>query len=89
MSDGYRMPEVYTVRGICDLYRGFYNNWNRERLEGAFQELGVLENERIGNLSRGEYFRVQLALGLAHQADIFLLDEAGLEMESGYPGKSI
>ena len=59
------------------------------RLEGAFQELGVLENERIGNLSRGEYFRVQLALGLAHQADIFLLDEAGLEMESGYPGKSI
>ena len=89
MLDGHQMPEVYTVRSICDLYQGFYNNWNQERLEGAFQELGVLENERIGNLSRGEYFRVQLALGLAHQADIFLLDEAGLEMESGYPGKSI
>ncbi|RKI39660.1 ABC transporter ATP-binding protein [bacterium D16-51] len=81
VSDGYRMPVNYTVQSVCDLYRGFYNNWNQEILEEFFRKMGVLGNEQIGNLSRGGYFRMQLALGLAHRADVFLMDEATSGMD--------
>lgn len=75
VSDDHVMPEMYTVSGVCSLYREFYQQWDQEALEQAFIQLGVPGNERIGGLSRGEYFRMQIALGIAHQADVFLMDE--------------
>lgn len=75
VSDDHRMPAVYTVKEVCKLYQYFYEDWSQEILEKSFRRFGVLENEQIKNLSRGGFFRMQLALGLAHKADVFLLDE--------------
>lgn len=75
VSDDHMMPGVYTVREVSKLYQDFYDCWSQEILERSFRQFGVLENEQIKNLSRGGFFRMQLALGLAHRADVFLLDE--------------
>ena len=75
VSDDHVMPEMYTVSEVCSLYQEFYGQWNQETLEQSFVRLGMPGNERIGGLSRGEYFRFQIALGLAHRADVFLMDE--------------
>lgn len=75
VSDDHRMPEVYTVQEVCNLYSSFYERWSSQRLEAAFARLDVPRNQQIQGLSRGEYFRMQIALGIAHQADVFLMDE--------------
>lgn len=75
VSDDHGMPGVYTVCDVCRLYQDFYEDWSQETLEKYFRKFGVLENEQIKNLSRGGFFRMQLAMGMAHKADVFLLDE--------------
>lgn len=75
VSDEHTMPGVYTVYDVCRLYQYFYDNWSQEILEKSFRQFGVPGNEQMKNLSRGGFFRMQLALGMAHKADVFLMDE--------------
>ena len=73
--DEHTMPGVYTVYDVCRLYQHLYDNWSQEILEKSFRQFGVPGNEQMKNLSRGGFFRMQLALGMAHKADVFLMDE--------------
>lgn len=80
-----------TVRGVVELGRfpslGLFRRMahaDRERVERALEELGILElaDRQIRMLSGGQQQRVFLARALAQGGDIFLLDEpfAGLDL---------
>jgi ABC-type Mn2+/Zn2+ transport system ATPase subunit len=80
-----------TVRGVVELGRypalGLFQRMglaDRDRVEGALEELGILElaDRQIRMLSGGQQQRVFLARALAQGGDIFLLDEpfAGLDL---------
>lgn len=75
VSDDYAMPWGYRVYQVCELYKPFYDNWNQGVLEKYLSVLEVPVGEIMENLSRGEFFRMQIALGLAHGATLFLMDE--------------
>lgn len=75
VSDDYKLPDVYTVYDICDLFRGFYDHWSQEILEKSLKQLGLFKEKLVRNLSRGEIFRLQMAMGMAQQARVFLMDE--------------
>lgn len=81
VSDDHRMPDVYTVQEACHLYEALYDRWEQSVLEKYLAQLGVLPEEQINKLSRGEFFRVQIALGLAHGARVFLMDEVTSGMD--------
>ncbi len=81
VSDEHLIPEIYPVRKICGLYKDFYDNWSQERLEKYLTQLEVPGDVLTSQLSRGEFFRMQIAVGLAHHAKVFLMDEVTSGMD--------
>ena len=81
VSDDHRLPEVFTVYDTCGLYRGFYDHWDQKGLDHWLERMGLLREKQVRSLSRGEYFRMQIAMGLAHRARIFLMDEVTSGMD--------
>lgn len=75
VSDDHRMPSCFTAKEIGSLYQCFYERWDQEMLEQYFSQWKVPANAPVSELSRGEFCRMQLALGLAHHATVFLMDE--------------
>jgi ABC-2 type transport system ATP-binding protein len=53
----------------------YYPNWDNTYAEHLRRALGVLPEERVGGLSKGETRRLQLVLALAHRPSLLLLDE--------------
>jgi ABC-2 type transport system ATP-binding protein len=53
----------------------FYPRWDHAYADHLTHALGVVPEQRVGGLSKGETRRLQLVLALAHRPSLFLLDE--------------
>lgn len=60
----------------------FYPGWSDERFRRLLAEFGVPPRKRFKTLSKGTQMKLALALALAHDADLLLMDEptAGLDL---------
>jgi len=60
----------------------FYPGWSDDRYRQLLDEFGVPRRKRFKTLSRGTQMKLALALALAHDADLLLMDEptAGLDL---------
>lgn len=81
VSDDHMIPKMYSVRKVFGLYKNFYEEWSQERFEKALTQFEVPGDALVSDLSRGEFFRMQIALGLAHHAKVFLMDEVTSGMD--------
>ena len=81
VSDEHNIPGMYSVRKVCGLYKNFYAEWSQERFEKALAQFELPGDALVSGLSRGEFFRMQIALGLAHHAKVFLMDEVTSGMD--------
>ena len=61
----------------------FYSGWDNDRYRRLLGEFGVPERKRFKSLSKGMQMKLALAIALAHDADLLLMDEptAGLDLE--------
>lgn len=61
----------------------FYPGWSGDTYRRLLGEFGVPERKRFKTLSKGMQMKLALALALAHDADLLLMDEptAGLDLE--------
>ncbi len=64
-----------TIEDHVDLMKNFVNDWDPEREKELFELLELHPGQKIKSLSKGYRKRVQILLGLARKAKIFLLDE--------------
>lgn len=60
---------------------GFYENWSDTCFRQWLKEFHVPGGVSLSNLSRGEYIKFQVAFAMAHDASLFLLDEATAGMD--------
>ncbi len=81
VSDDWLIPGKYMPGQLCDLYSCFYEKWNQALLEQCLTEWQVPQSQRVDSLSRGERFRLQIAIGMAHDASLFLMDEVTAGMD--------
>ena len=63
------------------IFRKFYDNWNEELFEHYMEKWSIPLKEKTGNLSTGTKTKAMIALALAHEPKILILDEptAGLD----------
>lgn len=59
----------------------FYEAWSEKRFREAMKRMDCDVRQIVGNMSRGEFIRFQLAFAYGHQAGIYLMDEATAGMD--------
>lgn len=75
VSDDHLFPWNYNLRQIGSLYSCLYDKWDSDLLEEKAEQFELPWLQMVESLSRGEKFRMQIVLGMAHGADVFLMDE--------------
>jgi ABC-2 type transport system ATP-binding protein len=75
-------PHDATARDLGRALGPFYPGWSDERYRSLLREFDVPEARRFKKLSQGMQMKLALALALAHDADLLLMDEptAGLDL---------
>ncbi len=68
--------EWMTVREYNAFLAGCYPKWNQGAVSGVLSRVGLVEKDRLGDLSRGQRALAALAAAIGHEPDLLLLDEA-------------
>ncbi len=69
------IPLWMTVKQLLDFYQDFYADFRRDAAEEMLQRLGVRQNQRIKQMSKGTREKVQLIAVMSRAARLYLLDE--------------
>ncbi len=63
------------VKDLLRMFSDFYRDFNTEKALNMLSSLGISENERIKNMSKGNKEKVQLIMVMSREASLYLLDE--------------
>jgi len=76
-----RFPEDLRLETIASAVSAFYLRWDDTRFRGFLEEFGLQSRQVFKKLSHGMKMKFSLAIALAHNADLILMDEptAGLD----------
>ena len=64
-----------SVKQLLNYFADFYEDFDRERAATMLSHLGILETQRIRQMSKGTREKVQLILVMSRRAKLYLLDE--------------
>lgn len=83
VGDTSEFPNM-TVNEFCDLYAGFYSNFDDELFKQCISEFGLLRDSSLKRLSFGDKRKVVLSFALATRCRLLLFDEPtnGLDIPS-------
>ena len=69
------LPNWMDVTQALDMYEDFYADLDRKRALEMLAHLGIVEKQRIRQMSKGTKEKVQLILVMSRAAKLYLLDE--------------
>ncbi|MBR3077715.1 MAG: ABC transporter ATP-binding protein [Oscillospiraceae bacterium] len=69
------LADWMNVRQLLNYFGDFYADFDRQRAETMLNHLGISENQRIKQMSKGTREKVQLILVMSRRARLYLLDE--------------
>ena len=69
------LPEWMSARQLMDFYADFYADFDRARAADMLSRLGLGEQLRVSQMSKGMKEKVQLILVMSRRARLYLLDE--------------
>ncbi len=83
VGDTSEFPSM-TVNEFCDLYAGFYSNFDNELFRQCISEFGLFPESSLKRLSFGDKRKVVLSFALATRCKLLLFDEPtnGLDIPS-------
>ena len=67
--------EHMRVQDILSYYTDFFSNFSTERASAMLDALEIDRRSRLSSLSKGTKEKVQLALVMSRDADLYILDE--------------
>ena len=85
-SIGYISDEQKFFEGLSagkngELLGVFYENWDKELFEEMLKKMNLPVSKKVGNMSRGEKVKFQMAFAMAHHSKLYLIDEATAGMD--------
>ncbi len=64
-----------TVEQLVDLFADFYTDFNVAKVNNLLQDLNIPVQKKLKTLSKGTQEKVQLALVMSREAEVYCLDE--------------
>ena len=81
LAEGHPLYGWMRIREHAEFMRAYYPTWDQEWLNGTLDRYGLDPSQRIRTLSRGQRAQVALALCLAPQPELLILDDPTLGLD--------
>ena len=81
LAEGHHVYGWMTVRECGRFQASFYPRWNDGVFQGVLKHFGLKPDAKAGDLSRGERAGLGLALTLAPQPELLILDDPALGLD--------
>lgn len=75
LPDSNYLFEGFTVKEAVDIFKGFFKDFNDKKKEKLFSRMNITEDMKISELSKGYVERLNVALVMSRDAQLFILDE--------------
>ena len=75
LPDRNALPDYMTASQLMDIYRDFFEDFDRQKAEAMVDDLGIDRRQPMKKMSKGTKEKLQLCLVMARQAEVYLLDE--------------
>lgn len=69
------LPEWMSVEQLMDFYGDFYADFDRQKATDMLARLGLSQEQKVSQMSKGMKEKVQLILVMSRRAKLYLLDE--------------
>jgi len=81
VSEDADAPPSMRVDAIARFSASLYPRWNRAAFDERLSRFSVAESARFGDLSKGQKKQVSVALALAHEPELLVLDDPTLGLD--------
>ena len=82
LAEGHPLYRWMTIRQAVSFTRAFYDRWNQPLLEQILDHFELAPKRRIRKLSRGQQAQVALALAVAADPELLILDDPTLGLDT-------
>lgn len=82
LAEGHPLYTRMTIEQAIAFTRPFYATWNQDLLERILDEFLLSRRARIGRLSKGQRAQVSLALALAPDPELLIMDDPTLGLDT-------
>lgn len=79
--DDLRVPDKLEIKDMDKVFADIFKTWNSDRFFEVIQRFELPTNAQIKTFSRGMRMKAALAMALAHDAKLLILDEATAGMD--------
>jgi ABC-2 type transport system ATP-binding protein len=82
MAEGHPLYSWMTIGQIVQFVRPFYTNWDQGLVEQVLDHFELSRKQKCGRLSRGQQAQVSLALAMAPDPELLILDDPTLGLDT-------
>jgi ABC-2 type transport system ATP-binding protein len=82
VAEGHNLIPNYSVRRIVELYRGLSAHWNEQFFRRLIEMFRLPLERKVGLLSRGMRAQLNLALAMATEPKLLILDDPTLGLDT-------
>lgn len=81
VNDEHTLPDWLAVKDLKAMQRSYYPRWHEDLYQRVIANFDVGSEQKINSLSRGERAGFNLAMALAQQPELLILDEPTLGLD--------
>jgi ABC-2 type transport system ATP-binding protein len=81
LTEEHQVYRWMRIKEAADFQSSFYSKWNRKVFSGVTDHFGLKPTARVADLSRGERAGLCLALTLAQDPELLILDDPALGLD--------
>lgn len=82
MAEGHPLYSWMTIGQIVSFTRPFYENWDQTLVDQILDHFELSRKQKCGRLSRGQQAQVSLALAMAPDPELLILDDPTLGLDT-------